>query len=564
MKKLSIFLLLICTTIAFGQAASGPPAILIVKDPWFDVRAYGAVGDGATDDAATIVLANTAAAVAGGTVFFPTGTHEISSDTSFSAGVNVKLIGGTKLSVDSSKTVTIESPRNIIASPNQQIMSGSGLLRWTDRGGKVYAEWWGIDGTADATEINAAIQSFNEVNKGGIIQLLDKTYVLGAKIDIDIASTQLRGMGPGATILSQSAAATTVENSAVYVTLSDFMIAQNVGSQDAIYSTGHFTNINRIRIALPAAQNNNIGIHTFDGYQTRIYQCDISGDQSTLGTNTGNIGVKVEGASQNFSIRDCTIANIQGTYGIWAGKGSSDNIGGSLLIDGCDIENVVNGSNTSVGIGVGSIYGVWITHCHMEGINSGGSGSTAFWVSAGLESGTDTSGLEISNNYFQYDSGLGIKLDYVTGFRIKDNVFGGAAQAFARLTTTANTTVSTSADWMVTSPAGILELYNSPAAAQASATYVNVTDAPAVNAPASYGYAKLVVNFTADKSATYTFKYSDDSTPIEATVASGGAGTKQAVAEGVFDGPGTGLGKLQAKATDSATWIIQKAYLIFY
>ncbi|MCK5020391.1 MAG: hypothetical protein KAS32_25365, partial [Candidatus Peribacteraceae bacterium] len=49
---------------------------LQVKSPWFDVRAYGAEGDGATNDTVAIQAAITAAIVAGGgVVFFPAGTY---------------------------------------------------------------------------------------------------------------------------------------------------------------------------------------------------------------------------------------------------------------------------------------------------------------------------------------------------------------------------------------------------------------------------------------------------------------------------------------------------------
>lgn len=51
---------------------------IITKSPWVDVRAYGAVGDGATDDSTAINLAGTAISNAsGGTMFFPDGTYII-------------------------------------------------------------------------------------------------------------------------------------------------------------------------------------------------------------------------------------------------------------------------------------------------------------------------------------------------------------------------------------------------------------------------------------------------------------------------------------------------------
>lgn len=53
----------------------------VMKGPWIDVRAYGAVGDGVTDDLSAINSAMVAASTAGGgIVFFPPGTY-LTSDT---------------------------------------------------------------------------------------------------------------------------------------------------------------------------------------------------------------------------------------------------------------------------------------------------------------------------------------------------------------------------------------------------------------------------------------------------------------------------------------------------
>jgi hypothetical protein len=64
----------------------------ITQDPWFDVRAYNAKGDGVTDDTAAIQSALDAAAdLGGGTVFLPAGTYVITS--SLVVGTYVILAG---------------------------------------------------------------------------------------------------------------------------------------------------------------------------------------------------------------------------------------------------------------------------------------------------------------------------------------------------------------------------------------------------------------------------------------------------------------------------------------
>lgn len=60
-------------------------------NPWFDVKAYGAVGDGVTDDHAAIQAAIDAAyAAGGGTVFFPLGIYNITTTLIWRARVNLK------------------------------------------------------------------------------------------------------------------------------------------------------------------------------------------------------------------------------------------------------------------------------------------------------------------------------------------------------------------------------------------------------------------------------------------------------------------------------------------
>jgi polygalacturonase len=44
---------------------------------WFNVKDYGAVGNGTTDDNVAIAAAITAASAVNGVVYFPTGTYGI-------------------------------------------------------------------------------------------------------------------------------------------------------------------------------------------------------------------------------------------------------------------------------------------------------------------------------------------------------------------------------------------------------------------------------------------------------------------------------------------------------
>ncbi|MCK4997175.1 hypothetical protein KAS08_02630 [Candidatus Pacearchaeota archaeon] len=64
----------------------------ITKDPYVDVRAFGAKGDGVTDDTIAIQAAIDSLPTAGGTVFFPVGQYRITSNISTSKA-SVRLLG---------------------------------------------------------------------------------------------------------------------------------------------------------------------------------------------------------------------------------------------------------------------------------------------------------------------------------------------------------------------------------------------------------------------------------------------------------------------------------------
>ena len=76
-----------------GSSTTIQAALGTVSGLFFNVKssAYGAVGDGTTDDTTAITAAITAATASGGIVFFPAGTYRVT--TSLSLPANVSLLG---------------------------------------------------------------------------------------------------------------------------------------------------------------------------------------------------------------------------------------------------------------------------------------------------------------------------------------------------------------------------------------------------------------------------------------------------------------------------------------
>ncbi len=74
-----------------GQHTNITATDLTTKGPWVDVRAFGATGDGATDDTSAIQAAiDYADSKGGGTVFFPHGTYIITSTITWKHGVRLE------------------------------------------------------------------------------------------------------------------------------------------------------------------------------------------------------------------------------------------------------------------------------------------------------------------------------------------------------------------------------------------------------------------------------------------------------------------------------------------
>ncbi|WP_329255951.1 glycosyl hydrolase family 28-related protein [Streptomyces sp. NBC_01478] len=82
---------------AITVGSATPAAAAAGGSDWFDVKEYGAVGDGSTDDTAKVQAAIDAAAAGGGTVYFPTGKYLVKPAGTTPAlsvtGNNIRLVG---------------------------------------------------------------------------------------------------------------------------------------------------------------------------------------------------------------------------------------------------------------------------------------------------------------------------------------------------------------------------------------------------------------------------------------------------------------------------------------
>jgi hypothetical protein len=102
-----------------------------INDPWVDVRAYRAIGDGVTDDTTAIQAAIDSLPAAGGIVFFPTGDYLISSGLTISGtgihfkGVSVKRATRIKVTTHDFDIITVTAAGTNFVFDNIEILASA-------------------------------------------------------------------------------------------------------------------------------------------------------------------------------------------------------------------------------------------------------------------------------------------------------------------------------------------------------------------------------------------------------------------------------------------------------
>jgi len=105
-----------------------------------NIRAYGAKGDGTTDDTAALEAAITHVDGADATLLFPKGEYVIGGDVTVPANICLKIEKGALLTVEDTSTLTVNG---VIDAGLWQIFAGDGAVAGNPKIEAVYPEWFG-------------------------------------------------------------------------------------------------------------------------------------------------------------------------------------------------------------------------------------------------------------------------------------------------------------------------------------------------------------------------------------------------------------------------------------
>lgn len=202
-----------------GSVSSGSIAVFngttgqAVKaaDVFYSPKAFGAAGDGVTDDYIPFSACITAAAAAGAVVYIGPGTYLLG--TSFSLSTPLLFMGGI-LKPANGVTLTLTGNSDLDA-PSYKIfdLSLGGVVAGNPRLKEncIYSEWWGAipDGSTDCTPSFTYALAFLKQyirgdRKGGTLQLLTGLYKVVSGFTIDFPSCHIQGRGKFATTINMT------------------------------------------------------------------------------------------------------------------------------------------------------------------------------------------------------------------------------------------------------------------------------------------------------------------------------------------------------------------------
>lgn len=166
---------------------AGNGTVTLASGARYDVRWWGATGDGSTDDYAALTRARAALeAAGGGDLYFASGEYKSGTDLAYASTVRLVLANGAVLAPTTGKSVTINGT---LSAPSATIFGGAGTVQLA-KGQRANVSWWGAapDGATSAVAAFAAAAASGSssvvVPPGADTYLLDDDVTVGTGVEL--------------------------------------------------------------------------------------------------------------------------------------------------------------------------------------------------------------------------------------------------------------------------------------------------------------------------------------------------------------------------------------------
>jgi len=235
----------------FTRSTSEGYTLTLNKLDWVGADAFQVWGGGVNKTRAVLVSAQSDIdTTSTRNLWLAPGTWTIDDDLTFASYPNlfIHMAPGAIFSISTGKTLTLYSPANIIAQPNQQIKSGAGILSFTIPGIE-WIEWRGASPNASAATNSTAIQA--TFNSAAIVRAGAGSFSYDTGLTIN-GHVKFKGAGVGSgwatadaiTRLHYTGAGVgiTLGSTAVaeFCELSDFMLSGTVSATGGILAGSTF------------------------------------------------------------------------------------------------------------------------------------------------------------------------------------------------------------------------------------------------------------------------------------------------------------------------------------
>lgn len=286
----------------------------------YDVRAYGAKGDGTTDDSTAIGNAASAASGVGTKLIFASGTYRVSDDITLSSPI--VFLPGAKLSIDNTKTVTVRS--DIIADDYQQIKTGNGTLDISAANMKYTTpQHFGAVGDGTTDDAAAFSDMMSSIGSNGFTVYIPAgtPFLVGSEIACPSKVT-IRGDGPE---------------------VAEIKIDDNYTNNSDLFDFTSKTDITISGLFLDGNLANQGIVDTSDNEQRALYfdQCSRINISNCYFKDWGKDGIYFRGNCANAVVSNCVFDNTR-RAGIVVISATQLQIANNSFVNGTAQTNVVH------------------------------------------------------------------------------------------------------------------------------------------------------------------------------------------------------------------------------
>ncbi|MDP4092219.1 MAG: hypothetical protein Q8920_02565 [Bacillota bacterium] len=312
--------------------ASGYEAVQADINGEVNVNLYGANGNNTFDNSTVLNNIITGVGSNNTDLYFPKGIYKISGNITFPDNITLTFEKGAMLSVDNSKTVTINGQIN---AEMFQVFTGAGAVNGPANNPQIYPQWWGAKGDGSTDDSASLKKTIDSSTVNNTIFISNGSFNLNNNTINITKSLKISGSG-------------ILNNAKLYITGTSNVEINGLTTNNVYLSISNSSNIKVLNNKFTNITKDIGGCISLNAGCTDIHIIgnSISNINYITSASVYGCGVKLEtsGAVGTVEIDSNNFSNIHGPAAIWIGGGTG------LSIDDIKITNNIIQNTENFGI----------------------------------------------------------------------------------------------------------------------------------------------------------------------------------------------------------------------